>query len=411
MSALALLALSAACAGTGEARAERGSVPWLVAHGRYKEAVELAAERRERRPQDERALEEHRLASTAWLLERGRRLYFEGRDEEALEVFREAQAIAPASSPTEDWIGATLDKLAARWFEVGLELHVELRLDEAVEAYERALSYRPGHRQTREALARVLVQQNYRAGMGTEYYDEGIVALDRYFLHEANARFAYALKYQPRNERAERRGEQTQGLLASQRAALAEGLEEAGVFAAARNEYRLALLLEPQLEVARRGLERMQREERVAERLREAERLLLRGRFDEAEAEIAAARSSTERQAEACEAMQLEVQEARLAVLYDEARTLESDWRYAEAVEAYDRLLEAAPFYRDAIARRDTLDSYVREAEAIYARYEATQSDAERRDLLLQIAVFWPEYRDVSLRLAELSREPDGDSP
>lgn len=405
---LASLALAlAACSSTPEEPrgGDEEDVNWLVTHGRYDEAVERAAERSADRPGDEEAEELHRLASTAWLLERGRRLYFEGRDQEALEVFREAQRIAPPRSPADAWIEMTLDRLADRRLEQGLERHNDDDLDAAIALYEQALSFRPAHPQAREVLARALVQKNHRLGMSAEYYDDGIRALDRYFLYQARTLFDYVLKYEPGNDRAERRGQDAQALLGSDRAALAAGLEEDGNFAGARNEYRLALLLDPNLTEARLGLERTQREEQASEKLREAERLLLKQRFDAAEELLEQSRVLTERQGDAFDRLAEAIQEGRLATLYEQARTLESDGRYVEAVEAFERLLQKAPFFRDAIARKDTLESFVSEADEIYARYEAAASDPERLALLQQIAVFWPEYRDVRSRLAQLSGE------
>lgn len=399
--ALALLAALSCSAPRGAgAEPDDPSVAWLVAHGRYAEAVAKAAEEKEQRPDDAAVDEAHRLASTAWLMDQGRKLYFDDRDDEALELFARAAAIAPESPEVEGWARATRDKLAETWFAVGLRHHIELEFDEAIAAYERCIDYRPDHPNAREALARVLVQQNYRSGMGEGYYNEGIVALDEYYLHEAGTMFSYVLKYEPYNERADKRREQTKELLASERATIAAGLEADGHFAAARNEYRLALLLEEDHPEARAGFERMQIEERAAEFLREAGRLLLKKDYEASEAKVAAAEAITQRQAEACQATTEAIAEARLEDRYVAARTMESDLRYEDAVQAYAELLELAPFYRDAIARKDTLESYVREAGELYARFEASSDEEERIGLLLQISVFWPEYRDVEERLA-----------
>jgi len=406
--ALPLLFLLPACAGSGAAEDE-DSVAWLVRHGRFDEAVERAASERERRPEDAQAIEDHRMASTAWLLERGRRLYFAGRYEEALEVFHQARQTAPEHEVVQGWIDTTLDRLADQCLERGLEQHNRDDVEGAIASYERALSYRPQHALVRESLARALLQQNFRQGMGKEYYDDGVRALDRYFLHEARSLFSYVLKYEPKNERASQRGDQTQELLAVERATVAAELEDKREFSAARNEYRLALLLDPDLEQARRGLENMTREERVAELLRESERLFLKQRFDEATQRLDEAQRSTDRQGPEIEARRAELHQAQLEGLYQDARTLESDWRYEEAVAAYARLLEREPFFRDAIARKDTLESYVIQAEELYQRYEAAADDEQRLGLLRQIAVFWPEYRDVRRRLTELEGpQPDG---
>jgi len=396
-----LVALGCSSAGAKDGP-RRGSVAWLVQQERFEEAVRKAAEAVEADPDDERLQADHRRASVAWLLARGRSEFLEGRTEPALELFLQAEAIEPFEPAVVDWIRAAHERLADEAYGRGLTAHVDADFEAAVDEYETALRFEPGHAGARAALARVLVQQNYRRGMGKEYYDDGIVALDRYFLYEANSFFSNALKYQPDNERAEQREERVQSLLGEQRAAVALGLEDAGQYSAARNEYRLALLLDPDLELAQLGLERMKREEQVAERIREAKRLLLRERFDAADELLAAQLERTDRQQPEIEAARAEVAEARLEALYKAARTLESDWRYEDAVAAYDELLAATPFYKDALARRDTLSGFVRDAADLYARYEAAGDDAERLALLRQIAVFWPEYSDVGARLAEL---------
>lgn len=402
--ALAGLLLTAlGCASSGpDMGTEPGSVAWLVQQQRYDEAVTKAAQASAENPDDPERQADHRRASVAWLIQRGRDVFFEGRSAEALEHFLEAEAIEPFEPAVQDWIQAAQARLADEAYGRGLTAHVDADFETAVAQYEAALEFQPGHARARAGLARVLVQQNYRRGMGKDYYDDGIVALDRYFLYEASTLFSHVLKYEPGNERAEQRGVRAQALLAEERAALALGLEEAGSFAAARNEYRLALLLDDELELAQLGLVRMKREEQVAERLREAGRMLLREQFDEAEAVLDEQLGSTDRQGDAIAALREEIAAARLETVYDAARTLESDGRYAEAVEVYDGLLATATFYKDALARRDTLTGFLRDAEALYARFEAASDAAERLALLRQIAVFWPEYRDVRARLAEL---------
>lgn len=407
LSALAgALVLAAGCSSTASAEEREDSVPWLVRHGRYKEAVELSAERHQSRPDDREAAEEHRMASVAWYMERGRRLAFEGHNEEALQAFAEAQAIAPNEAQVDVWIGATRERLADVWLMRGLERHNDEDLEGAIAAYERGLSYMPAHKSTRESLARALLQQNYRRGMGEEYYDGGVRALDRYFLHEAHSLFTYVLKYEPKNSRAHERGDQTEELLAAERATMATELEARGEYSAARNEFRLALLLAPELQAAQEGLERMKLEEQAAELLRECDRLALQGRFEEAEQRLGRARELSKRQAAEIEEHAAALHQSQLEKLYEAARTLESDWRYEEAVVAYGELLGREPYFRDAIARRDTLSSYVEQAAELYARYSAAKTDEERLSALRQIAVFWPEYRDVRLRLAELEGEP-----
>jgi tetratricopeptide (TPR) repeat protein len=398
----AALTLGCASSQADKGGLKKDSVAWLVQHERYEEAVNLAAKLSAEKPEDAGRADEHRLASAALLMARGRDEFFAGRYNEALELFRYAADIAPESPATQDWIYASQESLADRAFIAGLEAHNDDDFEKAMAFYEEALSYEPDHVLARATLARALLQQNYRRGMGLDYYDDGILALDRYFLHQANSLFAYVLKYEPDHERAELRAEQAQDQLASERARVALDLEESGQFAAARNEFRLALILDPDLELAKLGFERMRREEQVSEKLREADRLRLQQRFDQAQALLEGLRGQTERQTEDIEQLLVQVAEARLETLYIAARALESDFRFEEAVGAYTRLLEQTTFYKDAHTRRDTLSAYVSEAAQLYVRFEASADPAEQLALLRQIAEFWPEYRDVRSRLAQM---------
>jgi tetratricopeptide (TPR) repeat protein len=397
-----LLASTAACqalAGEGE---EPSSVPDLLRRGRYVQALEQAERAHREAPQDARAEREYRLASAAVLLERGRRLLFDDRDEEALEQFLEAQRIAPEEPAIADWIYNARQKLALYWYEQAMECQASADLERAREHLERSLEYLPEFERSRAALLRALLQLNYRAGMGEEYYEQGVRNLHEHLLDQADFAFSASLKYEPDGERAVERRELTREQLAEERAAIAAGLEERGIFAAARNEYRMALLLDAANAQAQAGYERAGREEQAAEHLREADWRTLRKEYDLARAALAEGRALTEQQLEAFDAAEQALEEALLGDLYDRARLLESDQRYEEAVVAYNELLGRAPYFRDAISRRDTLEEYVTDAAELYAQVLAASDPAEQRRLLLQIAVFWPDHRDVQRRLAEL---------
>jgi tetratricopeptide (TPR) repeat protein len=404
---LALFAASfAACASTRGREPEERDVGWLIAHGEHDRALDLAARRKEERPNDPAAESDHRLASAAWLVARGRELTFEDRDEEALELFRQAHELAPGVPEIGDWVARTSDKLARQAYEEALEWQGQDDLEEARAAYERALSYNPDDARAKQGLQRVLLHTNYRAGMGEKYYRQGIRALDDYWLEQARGSFAYTLKYAPDDARARQRRTQIEGMLADERYEVARAMEAQDLFAAARNEYRLTLLIDPEHDQARLGLERMEREQRSSELLRRAQQLILARRFDEAVASLAEAAELSALQTEELEGARAAVQEARLGQLYDVARALETDNRFEEAIAAYGDLLERAPFYRDAIARRDTLEDYVADAQRLYAQAAATQDLGERETILRRFDVFWPEYRDVreQLRALEAAR-------
>ena len=402
LGACAALAALAACAAPGGNGAH--DVEDDVRHGRFEEAVRTASRLREQDPGNVRYEELHRDASVAWLLDHGRRLTFRDRDEEALESFLEAQTIDPESPQAAAWVDKTRRKLSRTWAERGLELHASGRLEEAIEAYERALHHLPGERSAVTGLAEAVIQVNYRLGLGKAYFDEGLRAMAQYRLEQARSRFTYTQKYQPGDERAAARRGQVESLLAGQRLAVAVGLEGLGKFAAARNEYRLALALDPLLVEASEGSERCRDEARASVLLSEAKMEVRRGRLERAQALLDEGEVLTTRQKDLFEGARAGIEQTRLEAVYQRALTLERDFLFEDAVARYDELLGMAEFYKDALARRDTLKEYIRLASELYERAANAASDEERLGELRRIRVFWPEYRDVAEQVQRLER-------
>lgn len=400
-----VLALAlAACQASAEPREER-EVPALLKEGHYREALELAEAAHRKRPDDPVATDEYRLASAAVLLEQGRRLLFEDRNEEALRRFLEAKQIAPEEPVIDDWIYNAREKLALLWHRNGMRAQADGDLELAVDSFERSLDFQPGFERAEASLMRTLLQLNYRQGLGREYYDEGVRDLHEHLLDEAEFGFSAALKYSPKMDRAAERRHLARVQLAEERAALAAQLEAENAFAAARNEYRMALLLDLDCLPAQQGYARADREEDAAAHLREADRLLLRKDYEGARAELAAGLELTEVQQAAFDAMESAVIDAQHGDLYQRARTLESDEQYAAAIEVYEELIDQATYFQDAITRKETLESYIENAERLYEQAAAAASAEERAGYLRQIEVFWPDYRDVQEQLAELDVE------
>ena len=250
---IALAAFASCASSEAERRAE---VSELVARGYYAEAVRVAAEQSQKRPGDKSAEENYRVASAAYLLEQGRRATFADRDDEALEHFYDALEIAPDLPEVRAWIEKTRNKLTFRWLNIAAERYALEDLPGAQAAYEQVLVHDPQNPQASFGLGRVLLLINHRTGVGEEYYNQGVRALADYWLNQAKSSFAYTSKYLPGLERANQREQEVKLLLAGQRAALARDLEEQGSFAAAKNEYRLTILLDPQHAEAQEGFKR-----------------------------------------------------------------------------------------------------------------------------------------------------------
>jgi len=403
-----LALLLGACA-TAEKRAK--TVEWHLKHMQYEQAVELAAREASARPKDAKAQDLHRRASVALLLERGRRLTLDDQDVEALRIFQQAQELAPASAEVTSWIDKTRRKLSDRWLQVGLELHSGGEIEAAVAAYEQCLALAPADSVALAALNSAMKTVEHRGQQFQRYFQEGVVAMSDYWLERARSRFEYATKYKPEEERTVMRSQQVRLMLARQRLRVAEGLEEAGLFGAARGEYRMALDLAPDDAEAQAALERCSREVEAQRLLEMADYEMLRRNYDRAGEHLTRGEELTQKQKERFEGARASIQESRHEDLYQIALALEKDQRYPEAVEKYQELLDLAQYYKDVFTRRDTLQAYVELAASLHAKAKAAATDAERIDLLQQIEVFWPDFSDVKSQLELLRRAAPAAAP
>jgi hypothetical protein len=133
---------------------------------------------------------------------------------------------------------------------------------------------------------------------------------------------------------------------------------------------------------------------------------VVRGQFDEASKLVDEAGAKTQEQHEEVEGELATIREARFEKEYGDALVLEHDYRFEEAVKQYDDLLSKAQFYKDVIARRDTLQEYIRLAADLYGKAAAETTPEKKLEFLRQIAVFWPEYKDLREQIAKLEKPP-----
>ena len=410
--ALAALGLAglAGCSGLGRQETPP-SAGELIALGRYEEARELAERELKAAPDDEEARAQARFVETAWHLELGRRALRAGESREARLQFELAGELAPESEVPGDWLAKLHHKLADEGLQRAIALHRRDELDLAVEEYEFVLAHRPGDEYAREGLRRARLQIDHRDGQGEDYYRKGVRDLVEYKLYEARAKIGYAEKYLGEEPKVEQRDDQVRGLLADQRMALGTSFEAEGQYAAARNEYRMALFYAPWHLEAKASLERCRGEAEASELLKQSQMMVLKGRFDDALELVERAEGRSSLLADALQGQRDAIEEGRVRARYEYARDLEADFRFPEAIAAYDEFLAEVGFYEDALARRDTLQSYVEKAEELYARASAEADPEERLLLFGEIGVFWPEYSDVQAQILALERALAGGTP
>ena len=129
-----------------------------------------------------------------------------------------------------------------------------------------------------------------------------------------------------------------------------------------------------------------------------AEKARLRRQFAEAAKALDEGAALTQRQTEAFETERARLHDARLMVDYEAARAVEVDHRFEDAIVLYTALIEASGqgYFQDALARRDTLVDLVAKAESAYARSQTTADAAQKLQLLEQVLIVYPEFRDAA---------------
>ncbi|MEL6715492.1 MAG: hypothetical protein AAFP86_17055, partial [Planctomycetota bacterium] len=203
---------------------------------------------------------------------------------------------------------------------------------------------------------------------------------------------------------AERRETEAQRVMAQARVDAADALVADDLFAAASKEYARAAELDPTSEDIATNLAALRVEAEVQETMTRADGMILRREFDKAAEALGGALQRTTLQRDLVEAELERLSEARAADRYSRALDLEHDFQFERALESYRAILETREFYRDVRARVDSIESYVADAERLYAGAAAAEGDAERLALYRQIEVFWPDYRDIQKRIAALAK-------
>ncbi len=403
LGASVLLGLLASCASDSAGRV-RADVDDKIGHGEFGAALMEAAKFHKENPDNEVARDLHRKARGAWLLNKGRDLTFMDKDDEALEIFREVRDLVPEMEQAQQWVTKTENKLGTHWTNIGLELHAADNLPAAMEAYNKALSYLPDDVSATSGLATARFLSDYREGVGSGYYTNGVRALSEYYLQQASNAFEKVLKYKEKDRQSTERRNQVQVMLAEQRVHLATELEAEGLYGAARHEFKMAIDLDPDNSKAVEGEARASKEAQAKILLSNAEMQVLRGKFDEARAMLAEGAELSEVQDELFEGALAGIDSAIHEQMYVGALDLYRDGDYQGAVDAFDELLKVTDYYKDTRTRRDNLAGDIQSAQERYDLAMKAETDEERLRYLREIEVFWTNYKDIQAQIHRLDK-------
>ena len=112
-------------------------------------------------------------------------------------------------------------------------------------------------------------------------------------------------------------------------------------------------------------------EAKVTALLSEADSSILRSEFDQAEAKLRKAADLTVLQTDLVDERLSGIDGSRAEAQYQRALNFQYDFRFPEAIAAFNEILDEREFYKDTRARRDTLSDYVSEAKRLYAEAAA----------------------------------------
>jgi len=377
------------------------SVSDLFKSGDFEGALALAQTAAEDAPDDEYYAGVERMAKVAVLMDRGREQSLNGDLPAALETFFEADSLAPRHPVIAEWLSKIVGDLNDRTLQSASAALMDGDLVRASELYERSLVFEPQQETAKAGLARALLLTNYRKGMSEKYYKQGVRSLREYWLGRAGTEFAAVEKYAPADKRGDFRSEQVSELLAQDRVLMAQDLAAKELYHAARNEYRIALLIDEDNQEAIDGLAAMDKEVAAFAKLSEAEQATIRGDLKGAKAALIEGKALTDAQDGDFASAKIDLDEARWEKLYLGATDAEADGSYQHAVKLYDQLLQETGFYEDAVARRQTALDFIKLADRLYGEAQAAKDPKVGRQKLEQIAVFWPEYKNVAKLLGD----------
>lgn len=367
-------------------------------------SVDLVEDTAEDSPRYGEALEAQRTVSLASQLDLARTLSLDDSDDEALQLLAQLKEQYPNASQVAAWHERTRRKLASKWFGVAREALASETFEAARAAYARVLEYDPDHPVAGLSLEDLERLEAYRAELADDYYNGGVRGSVEGRLSEARWNFGNNLKYDVENPKSLRRIGEVDRARAVARAESARSLVEQELYSAAAKEYSIAADLAPESEEIQRNLAALKSEAKAQTMLSQAEFLVLRGEIDKAEELLAEGVKLTALQTEAFADAVTGIDDARIEKQYQSALDKEHDFRFPAAIEAYKELLSTRDFYKDTRARIDALEGYVASAEQLYDAAAAETDSAKRLELLQQIDVFWPEYKNVAEQIRALKK-------
>lgn len=408
LGASAALVLASCASGPSASRRRLDDIVKMTRAAQYRQAaaasVELLEALDEGSPLHAEVKQVQSEISLASGLSVARTYLLADRNEDALSILKELDAAHPDSTIVDDWRTRVEIKIADEYFDDARYALGSGSFDAAREAYAKSVEFDPSRMVVQDLLAELDRVEAWRKEVAEGYYYKGVGNLVDGRFRESVGDFGKVKKYRENPERATRRISEVNRQLAQFRVKSAEQLVADGRFAAAAKEYVEAARLDPESEEIARNLKALRSEALAQQMLFEARSMILRGELDEGRKKLDEAKELTALQVEAFDAEIASIAERRVRTSYEGAIGFEHDFQFEKAVTAYESILEDRDYYKDVRARIDALTDKIARAKRLYGEFEAATTDADRLEILRQIEVFWPDYRDIPSRIQALAK-------
>ncbi|MBK9385012.1 MAG: hypothetical protein IPN34_09385 [Planctomycetes bacterium] len=317
--ASALCLLLAACS-AGQRALDRGDAAYADgdfsgALGHYLEA--------ERSGEDGEALSTRLLnARLATAVEDGRRLYLEGKFEEALEIFRQALALRPEDEGVRRWVLKVRRDLADVLVDQALEKSAESDFVAAEALLLEADRLWPGDAEAQEALNEVRTLAEWDRSKAQRYYEQGNRDLNANEVRVARWHFERTREFDETHEGAARRLSQLDQPILDLRMGVIRTLIDSRRWHAAAAGLRLLLERHPGYELGEELLREMSHEAEATDLLEKARRARSRSDFEESKRLLERGRLLTQRQGADFDAEARKLLSYELLARYLEGRKL-----------------------------------------------------------------------------------------
>ncbi|MHC5064637.1 MAG: hypothetical protein ACYTG5_11765 [Planctomycetota bacterium] len=347
-----------------------------------------------------------------YLLAQAREMVFHNRDTEALHILERVLVLDPENPTAYVWIRKAKSKLAKQAIDEGILRSKRGELSAALRSYNEALTYQPEDPEALKGIEELDAIWAERRELAQERFMQGVRAMAEQQYKQTKYQMENALDQDPSLDRAKLQKDRAMRRLAEQRHMEAVDMESAGFFAPALSNYIFVRTVIPDWEGIDDSIARLEAEVKAIELADQGEMAVLRGDFE-------AAHKLLEEAFETCtfskltigEKLEL-VRDRELRNQYMDARDLELEFHYEEALTAFKAIAESASGgYEDVLSRINDLEAAIAAAEAGHA---AGLEAEEAEDLpaaieqYQEVLIHYPGYKDLEERIRELQARLKG---